>query len=317
MSLRLLVSIFGLAGLAAAQAPSHEHRHDVSQPRIPLQPFALQARQVESALAFLGQPLTAADHRAINDAISDPDEKAAVAKLESILDKQTLLIVDINPESRVKVEQGAAKPELVEAGTRLFLVKVNNGGAVTATLNVVSPNSGDVYIQSTGNPKPAIQLSPQDAADRWADISLYQRQPMRNRLSGLPLEYQVLAISSRDAGQRSAKIGFNVGQGSQDIGFRNEVTVLFTALPARAVTFRVADENGQPAMASFVIRDRFDRIYPNRAKRLAPDFFFQPQIYRADGEVGAFTGRLLYGRVRRRPGIPSACEGIRGRRQRA
>ena len=38
-------------------------------------------------------------------------------------------------------------------------------------------------------------------------------------------------------------------------------------------------------MASFVIRDRQDRIYPNRAKRLAPDFFFQPQIYRADGET--------------------------------
>jgi hypothetical protein len=31
-------------------------------------------------------------------------------------------------------------------------------------------------------------------------------------------------------------------------------------------------------------RDRLERIYPNPAKRLAPDFFFQPQIYRADGE---------------------------------
>ena len=38
-------------------------------------------------------------------------------------------------------------------------------------------------------------------------------------------------------------------------------------------------------MASFVIRDRLDRIYPLPAKRLAPDFFFQPQIYRADGET--------------------------------
>ena len=45
------------------------------------------------------------------------------------------------------------------------------------------------------------------------------------------------------------------------------------------------DEKGKPAMASFVIRDRLDRLYPNPAKRLAPDFFFQPQIYRADGET--------------------------------
>jgi len=108
---------------------------------------------------------------------------------------------------------------------------------------------------------------------------------MRPRLSGLALEYAILEIHSRDAVQRSAKIGFNVGQGSQDIGFRNDVSILFTALPARKITLRVKDENGRPSMASFQIRDRLERLYPNPAKRLAPDFFFQPQIYRADGET--------------------------------
>jgi hypothetical protein len=107
---------------------------------------------------------------------------------------------------------------------------------------------------------------------------------MRKRLSGLALEYQILEIYSRDAGQRSAKIGFNVGQGSQDIGFRNEVEVLFTAQSAATITLHVKDENGQPGFASFLIRDRLNRIYPARSKRLAPDFFFQPQVYRADGE---------------------------------
>jgi hypothetical protein len=34
-----------------------------------------------------------------------------------------LVNVDINPESRVKVEHGAAKPEVVEAGARLFRSK--------------------------------------------------------------------------------------------------------------------------------------------------------------------------------------------------
>ena len=68
---------------------------------------------------------------------------------------------------------------------------------------------------------------------------------MNKRLSGLSLEYQILEIYSRDAGQRSAKISLNVGQGSQDIGFRNDVTIVFNALPARTVTFRVKDENGQ------------------------------------------------------------------------
>jgi hypothetical protein len=207
-----------------------------------------------------------------------------VRSLESILDAHVLLNVDINPESRVKVEEGAAKPDLVEAGTRLFLVKVINHGNVRAPLVVQSPNSGDVYVRSNGSPAPPIQLSPQESKERWANISLYQRPPMRPRLSGLALEYAILEVYSRDAGQRSAKISFNVGQGSQDIGFRNDVTVLFTALPARRITLRVKDEKGRPTMASFIIKDRLDRIYPLPSKRLAPDFFFQPQIYRADGE---------------------------------
>jgi hypothetical protein len=128
-------------------------------------------------------------------------------------------------------------------------------------------------------------LTPQEAASRWAEISIYDKPPISPRLSGLALDYRILQISSRDSGQRSAQISFNVGQGSQDIGFRNDILVLFNALPARAIKLRVRDEKGQPAMASFVIRDRLNRLYPNPSKRLAPDFFFQPQIYRADGET--------------------------------
>jgi hypothetical protein len=270
------------AGVAAAQPAAHQHPAPAS---IPLQPLAQQVRLLEEALAYLGQPLQATDLRRINEAIANSDEAAAVHQLESILDQYVLVNVDVNPESRVKVEQGAAKAELVEAGTRLFLVKVINNAHVTAQLNVESPNSGNVYVKSSGNPAPPIQLTPRDSAERWADISLHRQQPMRPRLSGLALEYAILEIHSRDAGQRSAKISFNVGQGSQDIGFRNDVTILFTALPARKITLRVKDENGRPSMASFQIRDRLERLYPNPAKRLAPDFFFQPQIYRADGET--------------------------------
>jgi hypothetical protein len=269
---------------AAAAAQDTAHQHPAAAP-IPLQPLAQQVRQLEDALNYLGQPLPAADQRRINEAIGNPDEAAAVAQLQAALDPYVLLSVDINPESRVKVEQGAAKPDLVEAGTRLFLIKVANNGHVTAPLSVVSPNSGPVYVRSSGNPAPPIELTARDSAERWADISLYQQPPMRRRLTGLALEYAILEIYSRDAGQRSAKIALNVGQGTQDIGFRNDVMIVFTALPARRIAMRVKDEKGRPTMASFVIRDRLERIYPLPAKRLAPDFFFQPQIYRADGET--------------------------------
>jgi hypothetical protein len=85
-----------------------------AQTRVSLQPFAQHVRQVETSLAYLGQPLDPSDHEAINQAIADPDEAAAVARLEQILDKYTLVIADISPESRVKVQSGAAKAELVE-----------------------------------------------------------------------------------------------------------------------------------------------------------------------------------------------------------
>src|SRR5215471_10177400 len=279
MKMKLCVALL-LCGVGAAQ---ETHQHSPAAP-IALQPLAQQVRQLEEALTYLGQPFGDADLRRIHEAIANPDEAAAVHALETILDAHVLLTVDINPESRVKVEEGTAKPELVEAGTRLFLVKIINNGHVRAPLVVQSPNSGDVYVRSNGNPAPPIQLSSQEAKERWANISLYQRAPMRARLSGLALEYAILEIYSRDAGQRSAKISFNVGQGSQDIGFRNDVTVLFNALPARRITLRVKDEKSRPTVASFIIKDRLDRIYPLPSKRLAPDFFFQPQIYRADGE---------------------------------
>ncbi|HVN03443.1 MAG TPA: CehA/McbA family metallohydrolase [Bryobacteraceae bacterium] len=252
---------------------------------VPLQPLAQQVRRLEDAMNYLGQPLPAADHQAINAAMGNSDEAAAVAGIEKILDRYALAIVDINAESRVKVDPGPAKAELVEGGTRLFLVKVINRANVTAALRVASPNSGNVYIQSTGNPAPKLELTPQEAAERWADISMFDTPPMSRRLSGLELDYRILQIYSRDRGERSAQVSFNVGQGSQDIGFRNDILVLFTALPARTITLHVHDEKGRPAMASLVIRDRLNRLYPNPAKRLAPDFFFQPQIYRADGET--------------------------------
>src|SRR5947208_12082890 len=256
----------------------------VPQPPVALQPLAQHARRVETTLGYLGQPLAPVDHKLIDDAMAVSDEEEGGRQIQTALDKYALAIVRINPESRVSVDPGPAAPELVEGGTRVFLVKVLNEAGVTAPLRVESPNSGDVFIKSNGLPAPAHTLTTREIRERWASISLYNRPPMPRRLSGLAVEYVILEIFSRDSGQRSAQIAFNVGQGTQDVGFRNDISILFAALPARAVTIRLRDENGRPAFASFVIRDRFNRVYPNSTKRLAPDFFFQQQIYRGDGE---------------------------------
>ena len=109
-------------------------------PAVPLQPLAQQGRQLETALSYLGQPLPADDLARIDEAIADTQENEAVKRLQSVLDPHVLALVHINPESRVKVEQGPAKPELVEAGTRLFLVKVINEAVVTAQIKVEITN---------------------------------------------------------------------------------------------------------------------------------------------------------------------------------
>jgi len=256
----------------------------IAQEAPPLQPLARNVRQIESALSYLGSPLSAEDQRRINDALAGTDDAAAVRTMEDTLDKHALVTVEINAESRVRVEPAAAKPELIESGTRVFLVKVINQAGVTSPLAVESPNSGPVYIKSNNSAEPAHDLTPEQARERWADISLYDKNPLSPRLSGLSVEYRILEIYSHDRGQRSAKIGFNVGQGTQDIGFRNEADILFNVLPAHLVRLHVVDEKGEPATAAFTIRDAIDRIYPNPSKRLAPDLFFQPQIYRADGD---------------------------------
>ncbi len=256
-----------------------------AQIRVALQPFAQQVRQVQATLAYLGQPMTQNDLELVNQAIANTDEADAIVGLEQILDKYTLAVVHINAESRVKVQPGLAKPELVERGTRIFLVKVINLAGVTGRLQVESTNALPVYIQSDSSSEPQKRVSLTDIRDRWMGIELYDKDPMSERLSGLSLEYRILEIYSRDHGQRSANISFNVGQGTQDVGFRNEMVLYFNVLPAFPLHLHVRDEKGAPSIAAFTIRDTFGGLYPNPSKRLAPDFFFQPQVYRANGET--------------------------------
>src|SRR6185295_18607207 len=134
--------------------------------------------------------------------------------------------------------------------------------------------------------------------------------------SGLEVEYALALIHSRDSGKREATIVFDVGT-TQDPGFRAELPVLFDIQPAVPVKLRVRDHDGWPATGSFVFRDPTGHVHPPQAKRLAPDFYFQPQVYRSDGDVVLLPpGRLTvdfmrgpeYRRLRREVTIPRAAE---------
>ena len=269
----------------------------VENPLLPLvhdvewQPLAASVRRLMEATDSLGSPLSDADGRDLRRVLQSADGSEAVERVQEILDKYGLFAVSINPESRVKVAQGPVKPELLEQGWRIFLVKVQNDAGVTAALQAVSPNGQSLFESDWSKQlsdkyyKHAGGLGKMEARDLWLDLAMVQGQPLRKDLSGLKLEYRLIQLYSRDAGTREAKILFNVGQGTQDLGFRNEVDVVFHCLPAREITLHVRDEHDQPTTAAFVIRDPQGRVYPSQAKRLAPDFAFHPQIYRADGET--------------------------------
>lgn len=248
------------------------------------QPLKAQAKRVAEALDSLGEPLSKEQAAALDKAIAIADPDDAVEAIQKVLDQRCLMGVNINPESRVKVARGAAPAQLVEQGWRVFLVKVHNEGGVTAELKATSPNAAAMYTRSSGKPDPQPTVRPEDVPNRWMDIQMFNSQPLNARLSGLDLEYRIVQIYSRDHGKREATIGFNVGQGTQDIGFRNEVAILFDCEPAVHVKLSVLDDDGTPTTGQFVFRDTHGRVYPAQSRRLAPDLFFHAQIYRADGE---------------------------------
>lgn len=251
---------------------------------VEIQPVGAQVRRIADALEYLGQPLPADTRRKLDAALAMTDSADAVKAVQEALDPLCLAYVEINPESRVKADPGPAPKTLTQQGWSVFLVKVANDAGVTAPLAVESPNALPLQKPSTSSPKPKITIPLAEVPNRWADVQMFNDRPMTKTLSGLPLEYRLIQIYSRDAGKREARLSFNVGQGTQDLGFRADLDVLFDCKPGVKFVFQVKDEDGSDAMASFLIRDRLGRVYPAQSRRLAPDFFFHPQIYRTTGE---------------------------------
>ena len=251
---------------------------------VELQPLKSQVQRIVDALEFLGEPLSGREQRTLGRAYSRRDPLQAVTEIQKVLDSRVLLSVQINPESRVKVARGNAETELNEQGWRVFLVKVHNEAGVTAELAGSSPNAAPLFVRSTGSPDPKPTVTEQDIPDRWLDLQMFNSQPLEKELSGLELEYRIIQLYSRDRGKREAKFAFNIGQGTQDIGFRNESSILFRCQRAVKVHLDIMDDDGTPTTGQFVFRDDEGRVYPARSRRLAPDFFFHNQIYRHSGE---------------------------------
>jgi hypothetical protein len=322
-----------LAALCATASPAQQPT--VVTDGVEPQPFAAHVARLEEALQFIGSRLHAEDRRRLDALRERAPSAAVVAELQRVLDPYVLAAVDINPEARVRVRRGPAAAELVQLGWTSVLVKVHNQGAVRAPLEVTSPNAAPLlhpwhWQEPNHRALPQNRLTDGDVANRFLALAVYRQPPMLPTLSGQPVEYAILQLYPKDAGAREIRLEFSAGQGTQDLGFRGTLDVLFQVRPAVAVRLRVKDADGAPITASFIITDGVQRVpvrtagpgqglpvdqrlraaqadgtggvdqtdrrpkrlvglYPLPSRRLArrdeyPDFFFQPQIYRADGE---------------------------------
>lgn len=303
------------------------------------QPFVAHVARLEEALSFVGSRLQPEDSEQLAALRRQPPSPDVVAAMQRVLDTYVLAFVDINPEARVRAVRGPGEAELVQNGWRSFLVKVHNQAALRAPLEVTSPNAAPLlhpwhgpYEPFDANHRalPENRLTAGDVAARFAEVAVYRHPPMLAELSGQPVEYAIVQLYSRDAGPREIRLEFSAGQGTQDLGFRGVLDVLFRVDPAVRVRVRVMDADGSPTTASFIISDGVQRVpvgtrgqnhglpadprnrlaqadktggvdaldarprrlvglYPLPSRRLAmtdeyPDFFFQSQVYRADGE---------------------------------
>ncbi len=282
---RLLASGAAVSAIALFPAPSRARApldQDLAQAQL------AQARRVIAAMAALGEPFAAGPVAAITALEAKADLAGAAEAAMALCDARTLLVASVNAEARVSVSQGEARPELVQSGWRLFLVRIDNPALVPGKIDVTSPQA-----QPLNNRYPAghvhagmedkAPVTAGDMAQRWLDLDVPDAPPLPAALGTVPFDYHLVALYARDAGRRAATLSVSIGAGTADIGHRGAVDVSFLIAPAQTVTLGVRDADGKPVTASFLVRDAVGRVYPAQTKRGLPDMVFQQRIYRADG----------------------------------
>ena len=281
--IRLMPFVVSLTTVCASG--NYVRSADLPTAEVDGQPLGANVIRLITAMDYLGTPLANDDVDQLKSAAKERDAK----RLQKILDRYVLFAVSLNPEVRVKVARGPAAAKLQQSGFTPHIVKVVNESTVSRQLRIKSPQAGPVYsgaaevILARQAQTELNKRTEPNSADRFLEVEMFRGQPMTKHLSGLEVEYAIAMIYSSESGRREATIAFDVGEGTQDIGFRGEVPVLFDVQPAIAVRVSISDSDGSATAARITIRDADGRVFPPQAKRLAPDFFFQPQIYRHDG----------------------------------
>jgi hypothetical protein len=292
-----VISVAGLGSLVLLLRPSilvgaTSDPGDELEP----QPYFAGVGRAVAAMADLGAPLSLPDAARIA-ALSLQADPSAVRQAESILGRYTLARLRIDRDGRVHMAQGDAERNLVEQGWSTFLVRVENAAGEKAGFEVIQNGyktpgqmlggfslAQRAFLMDTVNKAPLIEKM-------WLMAQLHGTTPISRygieipvvNLSGFPVEYQLLTLFSRDRGKRSAKLVFTTYPEAK-AGATTSTLFDFNCLPTRDVFLAIKDSDGRGCVASLTIRDKLGHVYPPQAMRIAPDMFFQQQVYRADGE---------------------------------
>ena len=237
------------------------------------QPLAVLVERVVQALDQLGHGFPPELRKSLKDA--GPDAR----RVQELLRPQVFLELSLGDS--VTLRRGPTPASLQQGGYTPLLVRVVNDKDVRSALRVASPQSGPVYA---GVAELSMQRQDQKALrenenvkgePRFLQVELFQSPPLARSLSGLKVEYVLLLVYSSESGRRSAVLEL---EGAS-------TAVEFDIAPAVPVRLVLHEEDLAPTTARLSFTDRLGHVYPPQPKRLAPDLFFQKQIYRYDGET--------------------------------
>jgi hypothetical protein len=148
---------------------------------------------------------------AVEKARTGASPAVAAIRVRQALDPFAMLVVEINPESRVKVSAANGDLRLAVGVWNYRLITVVNLARVTAVPRVLSPQ-----CRSGG-----------EGRDRWLDVEFNSVKGNVRPLEGLAIEHRVVRLRPHAEGKRAAILAIDVGQGTADLGFRNDVLLTF------------------------------------------------------------------------------------------
>ena len=170
----------------------------------------------DDLLLTLDQLLPRPDARALEPLLAAAESSASLAAAVEAL---VVLRVDVSPESRVKLAAVNPLPELVVDRTYRLLLEVHNHARIRAPLRIAATD------RSVNRPRPAL----------FCAVGLVDGMAS-SFLSGAEREWKIVEIRLLEAGRREVHLEADVGQGTQDLGFRAAADLLLKGVPARRLS---------------------------------------------------------------------------------